>query len=102
MRLDCTMTQIETRTASTFGVESENRAISIMVNEEKNMIMVYENNNVWTLKDVQISQIAMNGNAKGMSLGIQRFPLDIALQFYDKNATRTEFGSCSEVTNPPS
>jgi hypothetical protein len=99
-RLDCNLTQIETKAGPNFDVETESRTIAVVVNDEARTIVVYQDGRGRALDHVTITPIAMNGYVDDMSLGIQTSSGNVVLQSYGPNSTKAEFGICSESSKP--
>ncbi len=100
MRLDCNLTQIETKAGSNFDVETENRTIAVVVNGEAKTIVVYQDGGGRALDHVTITPIAMNGYVDDMSLGIQTSSGNVVLQSYGPTSTKAEFGTCRQSSKP--
>lgn len=102
VRLDCSLRDVETRASSKFDrlVGAENRSITVVFDEQKKALSVYQDGNVRVLDDVTITQITVSGTVDEISLGIDRSSLNIVFQTYGPDLMRAEFGTCSVSAEP--
>lgn len=99
--LDCRLTQLETKAAAKFDVETESRPITILFDEEARALTVTQDGNARALHNVTITQSSMNGYVDDMSLGIDPSSWRIVFQTYKPDSERIEFGACSLNAKPP-
>jgi len=59
-----------------------------------------EGSRVYSFMKVSISNVAINGQAEGVSLGIDRSSLGIVWQQYEADKVRTEYGHCHPIRAP--
>jgi hypothetical protein len=101
-RLDCSLTDIETQGAGKFDrlVGAENRAITVVFDEQAPALAVYQDGNPRALSNVTITQSSMSGTSSDISLGVDRSSWSIVFQTYGSDSTRAEFGTCKPSTAP--
>jgi hypothetical protein len=87
-RLDCVLTDSETKP------QSENRPVVVVFDEDKRTVTAEEGSHMYSFVKVSISNVSINGQADGVSLGIDRSSLGIVWQQYDADKVRTEYGRC--------
>jgi hypothetical protein len=86
--LDCVLTYSETKP------QSENRPVVVVFDEDKRTVTAEEGSHMYSFVNVSISNVSINGQADGISLGIDRSSLGIVWQQYDADKVRTEYGHC--------
>jgi hypothetical protein len=100
-RLDCNLTSLETKMASTTDVVAETRPITVVFDQEAKALTAYPNGSPLVLTNVTMSQIAMSGYVNGqVSLSVDPSSWGIVFQTYKPDSTSTEFGMCSVSTKP--
>ena len=87
-RLDCVLTDTETKP------KSENRPVVVVFDEDKRTLAAEETDHMYSFVKVSISNVSINGQADGISLGIDRSSLGIVWQQYDTDKAHIEFGHC--------
>jgi len=100
-RLDCNLTNFETKAGPKSDSGAEKRSITVVFDEEAKGLTVYQDGSARVLKNVTISQTSMNGYVDDISLGIEPSSWNIVFQTYEPDSTRVEFGTCSLSTKPP-
>jgi hypothetical protein len=101
-RLDCTLSSLETKTASATDVVAENRPTTVVFDQAAKALTAYPNGSALVLTNVTMSQIAMSGFVNGqVSLSIDPSSWSIVFQTYKPDSTSTEFGTCSLSAKPP-
>ncbi|MGA7808321.1 hypothetical protein [Bradyrhizobium sp.] len=93
-RLDCNLTNVETKTGSQSDFEPEKRSISIVFDAQAKALRVYQDGGALALSNVTTTVTSMNGYVDGLSLGINSADWNIVLQTYETDSTRAEFGAC--------
>ena len=99
-RLDCNLTNVETRVGQKSDSAIESRPIIIAFDKEAKTLSVYQDGSARALNNVTISEISMNGSVDEISLGIDPSSLNIVFQTYGINSVRAEFGACSQSLEP--
>jgi len=94
-RLNCSLTDLETKAGSNSDVAVENRSIVIVYDEQAMSLTVHQDGSARALNNVTISQTSINGYVGEISVGIDSASLTIVFQTYGPDSTRTEFGQCS-------
>lgn len=100
-RLDCNLTDLETKVGPNFNVEAENRAITVVFDAATKALTVYQDGSASVLKGVTMTQISMNGSTEDMSVGIDPSSLSIVFQTYKPGSMHAEFGVCKLSEKPP-
>jgi len=100
-RLDCSLTDIETKAGAKSDFEAENRSITVVVDAEAKALTVYQDGSARVLNNVTITQTSMNGYVGDISLGIASASWSIVFQTYAPDSMRTEFGACIPSAEPP-
>ena len=93
-QLDCVLTDTDGRP------HSENRAISIVFDQDKKTLTAEEDGKDYRFERVSISNVSINGSTENVTVGIDRSSLGIVWQRYDPGAVRTEFGHCQRTRSP--
>lgn len=99
-RLDCNLTNFETKAGPKSDSGTEKRSITVVVDEEAKGLTVYQDGNARALNNVTISQTSMNGYVADISLGIDPSTWNIVFQTYEPDTTRVEFGVCGPSAKP--
>lgn len=96
-RLDCRLTDIESRNGTQFdrAVGAENRSVTVVFDEQRGTLTFDRQGNPQALRDVTITQTSIAGAADDVSLGIDRASGSIVFQTYTPDSMRAEFGECA-------
>jgi hypothetical protein len=93
-RLDCVLTDTPAKP------QSENRAIVVVFDEDAGTLTAEVGSYSHRFAKVSISSATVNGQADGVSLGIDRSSLGIVWQQYDGGKVHTEYGLCQTSESP--
>lgn len=93
-RLDCVLTDTEAQPGS------ESRPISVVFDETSKTLTAEDGGQSYSFTKVSISNVAINGQADSISLGIDRSSLGIVWQQYGADKVRTEYGRCHLASAP--
>ncbi|MGP0088830.1 MAG: hypothetical protein ACLPKB_02555 [Xanthobacteraceae bacterium] len=99
-RLDCNLTDFETKAGPKSDSGTEKRSITVVFDEEAKGLTVYQYGSARVLNNVTISQTSMNGYVNDISLGIDPSSWNIVFQTYEPDTTRVEFGVCGLSAKP--
>ncbi len=99
-RLDCTLTNVESKVGSKSDFEPEKRSISVVFDGKAKELTVYQDGSALALNNVTTTVTSINGYADQISLGINSADWNIVFQIYEFDSTRAEFGVCSPSTQP--
>ena len=99
-RLDCTLTELETKAGSKSDFAAESRSITVVFDEQAQVLSVYQDGGARVLNNVTISETSMNGYVGDISLGIATTSGNMVIQTYAPGSTRAEFGACSPSAEP--
>jgi len=99
-RLDCALTNVETKLNEKSDFEPEKRSISVVFDEQIKALTVYQDGRALALNNVTTTVTSINGYVDQVSLGINSADWNIVLQTYQSDSTRAEFGVCSPSTQP--
>ena len=96
-RLDCRLTDIESRKGAQFdrAVGAENRSLTVVFDKQRGTITFDRQGNPQALGDVTITQTSIAGAINDISLGIDRASGSIVFQTYAPDSMRAEFGECT-------
>lgn len=96
-RLDCHLTDIESRKGAQFdrAVGAENRSLTVIFDEQRGTITFDRQGKAQVLADVTITQTSIAGAIDDISLGIDRASGSIVFQTYAPDSMRAEFGECA-------
>ena len=96
-RLDCHLTDIESRKGAQFdrAVGAENRSLTVAFDEQRGTLTLDRQGNPQALGDVTITQTSIAGAVDDISLGIDRASGSIVFQTYAPDSMRAEFGECA-------
>jgi hypothetical protein len=97
-RLDCSLTELETKEGTKTDFKTESRIITVIVDEDAKMITVDQDGVEQRLKHVTITQTALNGYNEELSLGIDASSGGVVLQTYKPVSMIAEFGVCRHGT----
>lgn len=97
-RLECSLTELETKEGTKTDLKTESRIITVIVDEDAKMITVDQNGVEQRLNHVTITQTALNGYNEGLSLGIDASSGGVVLQTYKPISMTAEFGICRHST----
>ena len=87
-RLDCVLTDQEASPAS------ESRPMVVVFDEDAKTVTAQEGGQTYSLENVSISNISIDGAADSISLGIDRSSFGIVWQQYGADKVSTEYGQC--------
>jgi len=86
--LHCILTDIGTRPGS------ESRPIVVVFDQDAKTLTAEASSHNYSLRNVSISNVSINGEDDSVSLGIDRSSLGIVWQQYGANDIVTEYGQC--------
>lgn len=92
--LHCILTDIGTRPGS------ESRPIVVVFDQDAKTLTAEASSHNYSLRNVSISNVSINGEDDSVSLGIDRSSLGIVWQRYAADKVHTEFGRC-QAAKPP-
>ena len=93
-QLNCVLADTESKS------QPENRPVVVVFDESTGSLTAEEGNHIYHFGKVSISSATINGQAEGISLGVDRSSLGIVWQQYDEDKVRTEYGLCHLVQPP--
>jgi hypothetical protein len=100
-RLDCSLTDMETKAGDKSDFAAEKRAVSVVFDQQANALTLVQDGSARVLNNVTLSVTSMNGYLDDISVGINAASRDIVLQTYGPNSMRAEFGVCVPSEQPP-
>ena len=77
--------------------QSNSRPVVVVFDESAGSLTAKEGDHIYNFEKVSISSATINGQAEGISVGIDRSTLGIAWQQYGEDKVRTEYGLCHPV-----
>ncbi len=93
-QLDCVLTDTETQPGS------ESRAIAVVFDEDAKTLQAQDGSQHFSFSNISISNVAINGEADSVSLGIDRSSLGIVWQQYAVSKVVIEYGQCRQPDHP--